>query len=63
MDIKHFIVLFLMLMTLGVLVTGVALMMKGGAANKKYSNKLMVARVGLQGLTLLVIGVLFFIGK
>jgi hypothetical protein len=52
-----------MLMTLGVLVTGVALMMKGGAANKKYSNKLMVARVGLQGLTLLVIGVLFFIGK
>lgn len=35
-----------------VLITGIALMAKGGELNKKYSNKLMKARVYLQGLAL-----------
>ncbi len=35
-----------------VLITGVTLMAKGGELNKKYSNKLMKARVYLQGLAL-----------
>jgi hypothetical protein len=37
----------LMLATVVVLVSGIVLMAKGGEANKKYGNKLMVARVAL----------------
>jgi len=63
MDIKHIIVLTFMLATLLVLVVGVGLMTKGGPLNAKYGNKLMVARVSLQGLTVLLIGLLFLIGR
>jgi hypothetical protein len=37
---------------LGVLILGVFSMVKGGAFNKKYGNKLMRWRVGLQALAL-----------
>ena len=40
------------------LFTGLTLMMKGGEANKKYGNKLMVARVVCQGLAIATILVL-----
>jgi len=60
---KHIVVLVMLLATALVLVAGVVLMMKGGELNKKYGNKLMVARVTLQGLTILLIGALFLIGK
>ncbi len=63
MDVKHIIVLVLMLATLAVLVAGVSLMMIGGKLNAKYGNKLMVARVGFQALTLLMIAILFMMGK
>lgn len=63
MDTKHLVVLIMMLATLGVLIAGVSLMMIGGKLNAKYSNKLMVARVSLQGLTLLLIAILVFMGK
>lgn len=53
----HNVFLVLMLISLaavlGVLVVGIAAMTKGGEFNKKYGNKLMRARVMLQGLTLL----------
>lgn len=42
----------LMLATAAVLVTGIVLMARGGEANRKYGNKLMVARVALQGAAL-----------
>jgi len=45
----------LMLTTAGVLVTGIVLMAKGGEANRKYGNKLMVARVALQGAALAMV--------
>jgi hypothetical protein len=48
--------------TLAVLVTGVALMSLGGKANAKYGNRLMVARVTLQGLVILLIMLLFAAG-
>ena len=50
-----FVVLMLLAATavLGVLVVGIVGMLKGGEFNKKYGNKLMRARVMLQGLTLL----------
>lgn len=45
----------LMLATAGVLVTGIVLMARGGEANRKYGNKLMVARVALQGAALAMV--------
>ena len=41
--------------TLGVMFTGAIGMAKGGEFNKKYGNKLMQARVGLQALTLILL--------
>ncbi len=45
-------VLVLMGLTALVLVAGILLMARGGEANRKYGNKLMVLRVVLQALTL-----------
>lgn len=53
----------LMLATVVVLVSGVVLMAKGGEANRKYGNKLMVARVAFQGAALLVVVALLMLGK
>jgi hypothetical protein len=47
--------LALMLATVVVLVTGIVLMARGGEANRKYGNKMMVARVAFQGAALLVV--------
>lgn len=38
----------LMVAVLGVLFTGIFSMLRGGEFNRKYGNKLMVARVSLQ---------------
>ena len=62
MSIMPLIIAFFMLATLTVLITGVSLMMKGGKTNKKYANKLMIARVSLQGATLLLV-LLMFLAK
>lgn len=63
MDGKHILIFALMLATLAVLVMGVSVMMIGGKLNAKYGNKLMVARVSLQGITILLLAALFFTGK
>lgn len=41
-----------MLLTVAVLATGMVSMIKGGEFNTKYGNKLMQARVWMQGLAL-----------
>lgn len=41
--------------TLAVMFTGAIGMAKGGEFNKKYGNKLMQARVGLQAITLILL--------
>ena len=43
------------LITLGILITGVATMARGGEVNKKYGNKLMQARVAAQAITVLLL--------
>ncbi len=63
MPIGYTILFALMLAVVGVLLAGVVLMGAGGAANKKYGNKLMMARVSLQGLALLVLALLFLMGN
>lgn len=44
--------LITMVAVVGVLITGIVLMNKGGEANKKYGNRLMQARVILQGVAI-----------
>ena len=44
-----------------VLVVGLVMMIKGGDASRKHSNKLMSLRVVLQGVALAVLGVLFLL--
>lgn len=58
-----YIIVFLLCAVAGVLLGGIVLMGIGGKANQKYGNKLMVARVSLQGLVLLVLMLLFATGK
>ena len=53
----------LMLATALVLVIGIALMARGGEANRKYGNKMMVARVALQAAALAVLAVLLMMKK
>ncbi len=48
---------------LGVLVIGLVSMVKGGDFNKKYGNKLMQARVMLQGLALAMLALSFLASK
>jgi len=49
-----------MLAAAGALFIGLFSMVKGGDFNKKYANKLMQARVILQGLALLFLALAFF---
>ena len=51
----------LMLATVVVLVAGIVLMAKGGEANAKYGNKLMVARVAFQGAALVAVAALLML--
>lgn len=61
MNAKHLIVFLFMLATLVVLVMGVISMMRGGEGGRQNSNRLMVLRVGLQGATVLLLGVMFLL--
>lgn len=54
-------IIVLMALVLIVLLTGIILMMRGGEVNRKYGNKLMVARVVLQGLAIGLLGLMFLI--
>lgn len=47
--------------TLGVLATGIISMFRGGEFNRRYGNRLMRARVILQGITLVLLALLFFV--
>jgi hypothetical protein len=52
MNTAFLLAILAMLAVLGVLALGLFSMVKGGEFNKKYGNKLMQARVILQGLAL-----------
>ena len=53
------VLILMMLAVLGVLVLGIAVMMRGGELNARYGNKLMVLRVSLQGAVIALLGVMF----
>jgi preprotein translocase subunit SecG len=57
------IILILIFLTLATLILGIILMAKGGKINKKYSNKLMAARVALQFLAIIMLAFIYFFVK
>lgn len=52
--------LICMFAVVAILMTGLFAMSKGGKFNEKYGNKLMQARVGLQGLAILLLALAYF---
>lgn len=52
--------IILILAVMGVLFLGIVSMIRGGEFNRKYGNKLMVARVVLQGLAIATLLALAF---
>jgi Hypoxia induced protein conserved region len=55
MNILTVLLILAMTATLGVLIIGLAAFFAGGEFNRKYSNRLMRARVALQALALLLL--------
>ena len=51
----NFLIFFVLFAVLVILLIGIISMLKGGNFNKKWGNKLMRARVGLQALAILLI--------
>ena len=54
-SIMPFIIAVVLIAVLIVLLIGIISMLKGGEFNKRWSNKLMRARVALQGLAVILI--------
>jgi len=54
-SILPFIIITVLIAVLFVLLIGIISMLKGGDFNKRWGNKLMRARVGLQGLAVILI--------
>jgi hypothetical protein len=48
-----------MLATAAVLLTGIAGFIGGGEFNRKYGNRLMRARIGLQAVAIMLLGLIF----
>ncbi len=64
MGFINFLIPIALAVVLGILIAGVVVMAKGGETSKKYSNKLMQARVVAQFVAILLIVILlFFSGK
>ncbi len=49
--------------TLVVLLTGVIAMLRGGAFNRRYGNRLMRLRVALQAVALALLGLLMYLSS
>ncbi len=56
-------VIIALVATLGVLAAGMVAMTRGGEFNRKYGNKLMQARVAMQGLAIALLLLLYLIGS
>jgi hypothetical protein len=59
MNLLAILLMLAMLATAGVLFIGLAGFLHGGTFNERYGNRLMRARVGLQLLAILILGLLF----
>ncbi len=57
------ILLLCMGITLLILITGLIVMIKGGKANEKWSNKLMTLRVAAQAVCIGLVALIFLFGR
>ena len=61
MNILTMLIVAALLMTVGVVLTGVWSMAHGGEFDQKHSTQIMFARVGMQGATILLLLLAIFI--
>lgn len=61
MNFLTILIVLALLSVLGVLITGIISMFKGGEFNRKYGNKLMQLRVFMQLIAVLLIGLAFML--
>ncbi|MDH3763264.1 MAG: HIG1 domain-containing protein [Gammaproteobacteria bacterium] len=55
MSILNMVIVVALLMTVAVIGTGIWSMAHGGEFDQKHSSQLMIARVGMQGITVLLL--------
>ena len=58
-----YLILIALLLTTSILISGLIVMFKGGGLNKKYGNMLMRWRIFAQGITVLLLGIVYFMAK
>ena len=63
MDILNVVIVTALLMTVGLIGTGIWSMAHGGEFDQKHSTQLMFARVGMQGVTLLLLLLAMFLAN
>ena len=61
MLVLNLLLIALMIATAGVLLTGIAGFIQGGRFNERHGNRLMRARVGLQFVAVIIVGLLFML--
>ncbi|MFV2032641.1 MAG: twin transmembrane helix small protein [Gammaproteobacteria bacterium] len=63
MNILSVVIIGALLLTIAVLFTGILSMVHGGEFDRKHSTELMYARVGMQGVTLLLLLLAIFLAS
>jgi fructose-specific phosphotransferase system IIC component len=63
MDLLNVVIVAALLMTVGLIGTGIWSMAHGGEFDQKHSTQLMFARVGMQGVTFLLLLLAMFIAN
>ena len=63
MSILTFVIILALLLTIVVLGTGIGSMMHGEEFDRKYSTQLMFARVGMQGITLILLFIAVYLSS
>ena len=63
MSVLNIVIVAALLMTVGLIGTGIWSMAHGGEFDKKHSTQLMFARVGMQGITFLLLLLAFFLAN
>jgi len=63
MNILNMLIVVALLMTVAVIGTGIWSMAHGGEFDEKHSSQLMVARVGMQGITVILLLLAVFLSS
>ena len=63
MEFLNVVIVAALLMTVGLIGTGIWSMAHGGEFDQKHSTQLMVARVGMQGITFLLLLLAIFLAN